>query len=99
MARGRSVCRRSFLKEASAAAFGVPLVVKASALGADGTTAPSERITLGGLGLGARGRGVLRSLSAARDVQPIAACDLLRSRLAQPKSQGLAVYTDFRDLL
>jgi len=99
MSRTRRVSRRSFVKRASAAAFGVPLVVNASALGTDGAAAPNERITMAALGLGGRGTAVFRNLTAARDVQPLAACDVHEARLEWARSEGLAVYTDFRDLL
>ena len=47
---------RKFLKGASAAVFGAPLVIPASALGREGDAAPSERITVGAIGLGERCR-------------------------------------------
>ena len=42
--------RRNFLKAAAAAA--VPAVIPASALGRDGSAAPSERVTMGFIGCG-----------------------------------------------
>lgn len=47
MVRDKWFTRRAFLKGASTAAFGVPLVVRSSALGAAEGTSPSERIGLG----------------------------------------------------
>lgn len=46
--------RREFLKR-SAAALAAPYFVPASAFGADGRPAPSDRITMGCIGLGGRG--------------------------------------------
>ena len=99
MVRNRRITRRGFLRGTTAAAFGTPMVVGASVLGAAGTTAPSQRIAIGALGMGGRGRSVFRSLTAGTDAQAVAACDVHEGRLAEAKSQGLAVYTDFRDLL
>jgi hypothetical protein len=49
--------RRDLLKTAAAAGVAaVPCSVPARALGRDGKVAPSERILVGGLGLGGRGR-------------------------------------------
>ena len=52
--RERQISRRAFLKRnaAGAAFLAVPWIVRASALGADGAVPPSERITLGFIGLG-----------------------------------------------
>ena len=52
--QGRS--RRSFLKQSVAvsALYAAPTIVPSSALGRDGATAPSERITLGVIGIGPR---------------------------------------------
>jgi len=52
----RELSRRRFLKGVSAAAgaMALPWHIPASALGKGGTVAPSERIVLGGIGLGGR---------------------------------------------
>ena len=48
--------RRHFLKRSAAAGLlAVPSLFPAGALGKDGKVAPSERILLGGIGLGGRG--------------------------------------------
>ena len=51
--------RRSFLKAATVVASGMPALIPATALGKNGSIAPSNRIVLGGIGLGPRGRKVL----------------------------------------
>ena len=50
--------RRHFLSRTFQAggAVALPYLIPASALGRDGTIAPSERIVLGGIGLGNRGK-------------------------------------------
>jgi len=95
----RRVTRRRFVRGAASALFGVPFLIPASARGADGTTAPSERIGVGTIGLGNRGRYVFGDLTRRTGVQAVAACDVQQSRLDQARRQKLAVYTDFRELL
>ena len=94
----RQTSRRRFLGN-TAGLMAAPLIIPASALGAGGTTAPSERITLGAIGLGGRARGVLRSLTAGREAQTLAVCDVQQSRLEEAKRDRLATYRDFRELL
>ena len=65
--------RRRFLKSVAAAStFAVPHIVPASVLGRNGAVAPSERITLGGIGVGNRGRYVLSRFLLNPDVQMVA---------------------------
>ena len=61
--------RRKFLKASAAATIAAPLVVPASALGLDGVVAPSERITLGGIGIRGRGTKVLSTMLPQPDVR------------------------------
>jgi predicted dehydrogenase len=79
-----SVNRRLFLGQAagvSAVAAAFPTVVPARALGRDGNTAPSERIVLGGIGIGSRGTYVLNwMLKNNKDVQFVAICDARKER-------------------
>ena len=54
--------RRDFLRQSStalAAAFAAPAIVPASVLGRAGAMAPSERITMGFIGVGGQGGGHL----------------------------------------
>ena len=57
--------RRRFLKTAVSASAVVmaPTIIPSSALGRDGAVAPSERITVGGIGIGRRGQYDLGCLS------------------------------------
>ena len=79
--------RRRFLKYATAAgaAIGVPQWVPGRALGKDGAVAPSERITLAGIGVGNRGAEVLSRFLLNADVQMVADADLQRSRRERVK--------------
>jgi len=84
----RNISRRDFLKGAGAA-LGVPFLAPSSALGLNGTVAPSDRITMGFIGVGGQGGGHLLGgawtyipggYSARPDVQVLAVCDIRRER-------------------
>jgi len=104
------VTRRAFLQRAAhlagcVAAF--PYLIPASALGKAGSTAASERITLGCIGVGGRGTGVMQALLATGQAQVVAICDVDTNRRTQVKdllakkysSTGCADYNDFRELV
>ena len=59
--------RRTFLKSTALAAIGMPTYIPASALGKNGKVAPSNRIVLGGIGVGRRGQKVLDSFFQQKD--------------------------------
>lgn len=102
--------RRQFLKAAlsvaSAAAI-APVVIPSSALGLDGAVAPSERITVGGIGIGNRGTYDLGCFLEQKDVQFIAVCDVKETRRAAVKkiadtkygNKDCETYRDLRELL
>ncbi len=104
-----TITRRRFLTRGAMAATAValPYYVPASALGRGGAVAPSERIVMGGIGLGGRGSYDLSCLLAERDVQWVAVCDLLRGRREAAKkvvdnkhgNNACAVYGDLRRFL
>ncbi len=89
--------RRQVLRAAAgaAAALALPTLLPASALGRDGALAPSQRITLGAIGLGGRGTVVLRSFMANRDVQFTAICDTRRIRREAIKQWVIYNYGNF----
>lgn len=95
----RSLTRRRFFVGAAAAAA-APYVVPAAALGLAGTTAPSERIGLGAMGLGGRnGSGQLAVNSGS---QVVAVCDVVeekREATRQRIGKGCKAYNDFRDMI
>jgi hypothetical protein len=106
---GSSLTRRQFLKRAVMAggALAVPCFVPASALGLNGAVPPSERIILGGMGVGNRGSDDLRWMLPERDVQFVAICDAKKSqreavkRIVDTKygNQDCAMYRDMREFL
>ncbi|MGB2820959.1 MAG: Gfo/Idh/MocA family oxidoreductase, partial [Phycisphaerae bacterium] len=85
----------------------LPYVVPSSVLGTGGGASPSERITVGCIGVGNRGRQVLRNFLARRDAQVVAVCDVKTRELAYAQQLvdrhygllGCAAYADFRELL
>jgi predicted dehydrogenase len=81
------VIRREFFRKSAVAAGGlaIPLFVRPSALGLQGRVAPSERIVVGGFGLGPRGQHCLRDMIDEPDVQFVAICDAQRERREQVK--------------
>jgi len=105
----RDVSRRQFLKKAAAVAGAValPYFVPAKALGRDGYVAPSEKIVLGAIGIGPRGRYDLDNMVSEPDVQFVAICDVQRDRREAVKAMAdakygnkdCAMYRDFRELL
>ncbi len=100
---GGGMSRRKFLATAAVA----PLIVKAEVLGLGGATPPSERIILGGIGIGRRGRHDLQWMIAEKDVQFVATCDAWRERRESVKqvvdkyygNTNCAMYRDIREFL
>ncbi len=83
-----------------------PLIIPASVLGLNGATPPSDRITMGGLGIGSRGTRVLQSFLIQNDVQFLAICDVRDSQREAIKSMAdkrnensdCAMYSDQEEL-
>ena len=76
-----ALSRRRFLGHVTSLGLGAiafPHVIPSSARGADGTVAPSNRITLGCIGTGNRGADVMKSLLKDERVQVVAVCDVNR---------------------
>jgi predicted dehydrogenase len=104
-----TMTRRHLLKESAAAgaALTAPWFVPAAALGRDGNTAASERITLGAIGVGPRCTYDLRGILPLAGVQCVAICDVQASRREAAKrlvdqhygNQSCTVFRDFHELL
>ena len=71
----------------AAGAVALPCLIRSSALGRGGTVAPSERIVMGGIGIGGRGSYDMGYMLSERDVQWIAVCDPLKSRREAAKKE------------
>jgi hypothetical protein len=104
--QGMSLGRRNFLK-VSAGAVALPYLVPGAALGKDGATPASDRIVMGGIGIGRMGRGDQRAFLGRKDVQYVAACDVRKTHrdyaVGEPnkryKNKDCKGYNDFRELL
>ncbi len=103
------VPRRQFLKTAVQAGslLAAPHLIPGAAMGKDGSVAASERIVLGGIGIGSRGMYDLGCFLPQPDVQFVAVCDTKAARRAAVKNmvdqkygnRDCATYRDFRELL
>jgi hypothetical protein len=112
--RPATVSRRQFLKRTAAvsvAGLAVPRIISSRVLGAD---APSKRVTLGHVGVGGQGGGLLGGFLGLPNVQSIATCDPFKDRregaatrvnqhyaaaAGQGSDAGCKAYNDFRELL
>jgi predicted dehydrogenase len=100
--------RRDFLKASAGvgAALTVPVIVPSSVFGAN---APSNRITMGCIGVGRMGMGDLREILGHKDVQVVATCDVDSNRAKYAAKtveakygddfKGCDTYGDFRKLV
>ena len=101
--------RREFVKTIAGAGtlLAAPICVPGSALGKNGAAPPSERITLGGIGIGSRGTYDLGCFLSEPDVQFVAVCDVKEARRVAVKqmadkkygNSNCDTYHDFRNLL
>src|ERR1041385_9145918 len=105
--------RRQFLKATAATFVFAPVVIPSSARGADGSTAPSERVTIGFIGTGKMAHDYhLSTLSGFKDVECVAVCDVDTTRRLHAKkviedryakdgrtNKGIADYNDFHELI
>ena len=95
--------RRSFLK--ITAALSAPMIIPASALGKNGHTAPSDRITIGCIGMGGMGKNNMSSFLQYSDVHIASICDVDEKRLLQAKEmvnnagQSCSTTVDFQEIL
>ncbi|GDX95824.1 NADH-dependent dehydrogenase [Planctomycetia bacterium] len=98
--------RRRFVAAGSAAAI-APVVIPGSALGLDGVAPPSERIVVGGIGLGRRGEYDLGCFLQQPDVEFAAVCDVKEARRTtikkmvddRARNDRCTMHRDFRELL
>ena len=103
---GSNLTRRAFLKR-TAALTAVPCIIPASVFARNGAVPPSERIVLGGIGIGNRGSHDLRWMLPEADVQFVATCDPQRARAEKVKeivdtrygNKDCVIYHDTRQFL
>ncbi|HIE69997.1 MAG TPA: Gfo/Idh/MocA family oxidoreductase, partial [Planctomycetes bacterium] len=83
------------------------MFIPSSALGRDGAVAPSERIIVGGIGIGRRGGYDLSCFLPQKDVQFVAVADIKQKRRGEVKkiidthygNEKCVTYRDFREVL
>ncbi len=102
--------RRQFLKRgavATGAALGFPYIIPASALGADGHVAPSNRLVMGCIGVGSQGTSNMKQFLELKELQITAVCDVDRTHRHAARdivnttyeTADCADFNDFRELL
>jgi len=101
--------RRKLIDTAArtSAVLAMPTIIPSSALGLNGAVKPSERIVLGGLGIGGRGTHDLKWMLLEKDVQFVAICDARKERREFVKqladnhhgNTDCAMYADMREFL
>jgi len=105
-----SISRRQFLRRATGVVAGIisfPWVIPSSALGKAGSISPSNRVTMGCIGVGWQGGINMESFLAHKDCRIIAVCDVDKNHLQEAvntvnghyKNKDCATYSDFRELL
>jgi predicted dehydrogenase len=112
MKQTTTMTRRQFVQGAAAMAAAVPMIVPGSALGLEGKTAASERITVGFIGVGKMANDYhLPTLLSFDDVQALAVCDVDTTRRLHAKKRvetaysrrtaykGCDDYNDFREII
>jgi Oxidoreductase family, C-terminal alpha/beta domain/Oxidoreductase family, NAD-binding Rossmann fold len=102
----QKIGRRKFLSRTGAAlgaAISVPTFIPASVLGRNGAIPPSERITMGFIGVGTQGGGhlfggawtyVAGGYSGRKDVQVLAVCDIRQERRESAAQRVNDIYRD-----
>ncbi len=96
----RKITRRGFLRRAAATTVAVPMIAPSSLWGAE---APSNQVTVGSIGVGGRGSGLLFEAASQPNVKVLAVCDAFQDRREQRaatlnKRYGGKVCTPYRDL-
>ena len=106
------VTRRQFLKLTSAATLSAPFILSFAGA-ATGQRGPNDRITLGFIGTGKQGRGLLNNFLTMPNSQVVAVCDVDTTRRVHHRKiveefysikgntefKGCAEFEDFRDLI
>lgn len=102
--------RRNFIKQAAMASgmIAIPVIIPSGCTSKkNGKTAPSDRIVMGGIGLGGMGTGDMKNFLKNKDVQYVAVCDVDKAHRDRAmgfinehyKNKDSRVYNDFREFL
>jgi predicted dehydrogenase len=106
-----SISRRRFLRASAALGATGPFILPSHVWSA--STPPSARLTIGSIGIGTQGRGLMGGFLGRKDTQVVAVCDVDTSRRDNGRKQvedhyakqtgfdykGCKTYNDFRELL
>ncbi len=102
--------RRRLLKQAAGVAAGgiaLPYIIPAHVLAAEGSVAPSSKITMACIGLGMQGPGNMQQFMKGEDCKVVAVCDIDKKHLRDAvnmvndyyQNKDCAAYSDFREVL
>ncbi|MDZ4818573.1 MAG: Gfo/Idh/MocA family oxidoreductase, partial [Planctomycetota bacterium] len=106
MTRPANATRREFLKS-TGAAITIPYIITSAALGNEERPPASDRIVMGGIGIGNMGTGDQGDFLKRPDVQYVAVSDVRRGNRENAKKRvdekyhnsDCSMYEDFRELL
>jgi predicted dehydrogenase len=85
MKTNNTISRRHFLKAASAATAAAPFILPSRVWGA--AVAPSARLTMGFIGVGTQGRGLLDNFLKQKNTRVLAVCDVDATRRLDAKKK------------
>ena len=104
----RTLHRRRFLQQSvvAAGAIGAPAPIASAAFGKGASAAPSDKITIGCIGVGGMGTGNMKDFLGLPDCRVVAVCDAYEDRRQKAKElvdaqygdKGCAMYADYREL-
>jgi predicted dehydrogenase len=96
------ISRRALLKVSATAAIEFPYIVPRHVLGGPGYTPPSEVFTRAYIGVGGRGRDLIRRNEPGEPPATLAVCDVYGKRMApamEKAGPGCKAYADYREVL
>ena len=110
MKKTKTINRRQFITKTAgvtAGSLSLPYIIPSSVLGRGGNVAPSNRITIGCIGIGGMGTGNMRSFLNQAGAQIVAVCDVDSNHLKRGISEvntkqgnkDCSGYSDFRELI
>ena len=96
----QQITRRAILQRAAGVAMVLPTIVPSSVFGA---SAPSNQVTIGSIGVGGRGTGIMYEAAGCPNAKIVAVCDPFQDRRQQRaaalnQQYGGNVCTPYRDL-
>jgi predicted dehydrogenase len=105
----KHLSRRQFLSTATCVtgAMALPTILPSAVFGADGQTAPSNKIALGCIGVGGMGSYNMKNFAGQPSCRVVAVCDVMQARCENAKEivdatyrdHGCAIVPDWRELI